>query len=282
MADGLANWQEEIYCERGRWRFKGRTIHDHSLKKGGHKELTVQEIISKSDNIGMAKLGLRLGPERLYDWIRMLGFGQRSGILLPGEEVGIVRPKSRWNLRDSCLSVPMGHELAVTPLQMACAHAAVANGGMWRPPQIVKDVFTLDPASGERKHLGIDRGVDPRRVFSPLDALKIQEAMNLTMTAGTGKRLQLNGYTSAGKTGTTEKLINGRYAKDRHIGSFVCWAPASVERPAEFLALAVVDDPTENGHYGSQTGGPIVQDILQFALEYYRVPTDRPYEQEGQ
>lgn len=275
VADGLASWDEAIDCEGGIWRFQGRTIHDHSYKHGGHGMLQVADIIAKSDNIGMAKLGLRLGPQRLYEWVRTFGFGQPTGILLPGEEQGIVRPKSLWNKRGSCMSVPMGHELAVTPLQMACAHAAVANGGIWRPPQIVHDVFTLDPETNRRKHLGTDRGSEPRRILSVRDAAQVQDAMRRTMTSGTGKRLQLDGYSSAGKTGTTEKLIDGEYRDDRHIGSFVGWAPASIERPAEFLALAVMDDPQENGYYGSQTGGPVVQEVLQFALEYAGVQPDR-------
>ena len=214
-------------------------------------------------------MGLKLGVERLYTWTRDLGFGQLTGISLPGENIGIVAPFSQWNERDFCLSVPMGHAVAVTPLQMACAHAAVANGGEWLPPQIVKDVFNLDPRTGERHHMGLDRGQPKRRIFSPQDALNIQEAMILTMTAGTGRRLQLKGYTSAGKTGTSEK-----YQSEEHVGSFVGWAPASLQRRTEFLALAVVDEPQKNGHYGGQTAGPIVQDILQYALESYNVVPD--------
>lgn len=279
VADGLANWQERIFCENGRWTHRvgrsARTISDHSLKHGGHQFLTIVEGIAKSDNILMAKLGLRMGPDALRGWIERFRFGVRLGIHLPGEDAGLVQPPQRWNVLGACISVPMGHEIAVTPLQMAMAHAAVANGGVWMPPRLVRRVWTLDADGRERE--GTLPGLpEPRRMFTPLDAQRIQEAMTHTMTEGTGKRVALNGYTSAGKTGTTEKLIDGRYSKERHIGSFVCWAPANPDRPSEFLALVVVDDPSKGGHYGSETAAPVVQKVLQYALEHSGVTMDAP------
>lgn len=276
VAEGLFNWQQEIFCEDGRWTHRvgraRRTIHDHSFKYGGHQDLTVAEIVAKSDNIGMAKMGIALGPQRLYDWVQQYGFGRRSGIELPGENVGIVLPRRRWNELGSCMSVPMGHEIAVTPLQMAMAHAAVANEGLWLPPRVVRRVSRRDPLSGAVQQVETEPRPQPRRILSARDARAIEAAMRLTMTDGTGKRLQLSRWTSAGKTGTTEKLINGRYADDRHIGSFVCWAPADPDRLPELVALVVVDDPRENGHYGGQTGGPVVQRVLEFGLNHLGVP----------
>ncbi|MBA3686743.1 MAG: penicillin-binding protein 2 [Planctomycetes bacterium] len=277
--EGLTTWQEPIFCENGRWTHRvgksARTITDHSVKHGGHQNLTVTQGIALSDNILMAKLGLRLGPERLNWWITQLGFGQRTGITLPGEDVGIVLAKSKWNILGSCLSVPMGHEIAVTPLQMAMAHAAIANGGVRMPPRLVRRVWQVDPASGEERELTAPALGQPRRMFSVEDAARVQEAMTSVMTKGTGENAALDGYTSAGKTGTTEKLVNGRYSKSNHIGSFVCWAPASAERRPELLALVVIDDPTQNGHYGSETAAPVVQKVLQFSLEHLRVTPDR-------
>jgi len=278
----LATWNERIFCENGRWTYRlgraARTISDHSVKHGGHQFLTVVEGIAKSDNILMAKLGLRMGPEKLFDWIQRFRFGVRLGIHLPGEDAGLVNPLKTWNPTGACISVPMGHEIAVTPLQMAMAHAAVANGGMWNPPRLVRRIWTTTAEGPDRE------GVSPtlpeaRRMFSPDDASQIQSAMAHTMTEGTGQKVALKGYSSAGKTGTTEKLVNNRYSKSNHIGSFVCWAPAHPAAPPEFLVLVVIDDPSKGGHYGSETAAPVVQRVLQFALERQRVPYDQPIDE---
>jgi cell division protein FtsI (penicillin-binding protein 3) len=127
--------------------------------------------------------------------------------------------------------------------------------------------------AGKRTELAVPmRRPEPHRIFSKPDADAIELAMMETMTSGTGQRVQLEGWSSAGKTGTTEKLINGKYAKDRHIGSFVGWAPAGDRLPAEYLCLVVVDDPQREGHYGSQTAAPVVQRVLQFALDRSGLP----------
>lgn len=276
VADRLASWTETIDCERGAWTYRFgkavRTIHE---KSGGHGVLSLVEGIGYSDNILMAKLGIRLGPERLEEWVRRLRFGRRTGICLPGDEPGIIPGKRAWNPTDACMSVPMGHGVAVTPIQMACAHAAVANGGMWLPPRLVKRVWTVGE-DGQERELPLPALGTPERLFEAADAAQIQMAMTHTMTEGTGKKADLNGWTSAGKTGTTEKLINGRYSSSNNVGSFVCWAPASPGRQPELLAMVVIDDPSANGRFGSETAAPVVQQVLQFSLEHLRVPKDRP------
>jgi len=279
VSDRLVSWNESIFCENGRWTYRAgratRTITDHSLKHGGHQQLTIVQGIALSDNILMAKLGLLLGPERLHDWIvDRFGFGRRTGITLPGEDRGIVLAESKWSTIGSCLSVPMGHEIAVTPLQMAMGHAAVANGGMWLPPRLIKRVWQDN--DGVARELPVPTLPAARRMFERGDAAQIQDAMARVMDEGTGKNAQLIGYTSAGKTGTSEKLVDGRYSKEHHVGSFVCWAPASPGRTPEFLALVVINDPTANGHYGSETAAPVVQRVLQFALDQQQVPQDQP------
>jgi len=282
VAEGEASWDERIFCEDGRWTYRSgrsaRTITDHSFSHGGHQWLTVVEGVAKSDNVLMAKLGLRLGPERLRDWILRFGFGSTTGIELPGENLGIMLPEDRWNRIGSCMSVPMGHEMAVTPLQMAAAHAAVANGGVLRPLRIVERVYTVDPESGEEHDLPLHARGSSRRVFDRGDAARIERAMVAVMEEGTGRRVRLDGYTIVGDTATTEKLVEvgGRrvYSDDHHIGSFVGWGPVREDLEPELLALVVIDDPEENGHYGSQTAAPVVQRILQFGLEHFGVPTD--------
>lgn len=288
IAEGVTRIDERIFCENGIFTKRigrgKRTIHDHSYKHGGHQFLTVLQGIAVSDNILMAKLGLRMGAEKLYEWIAVKwGFGQRTGIELPGEDAGIVRAKRKWDELGSCMSVPMGHEMAVTPLQMVMAHCAIANGGMWHPPRIVNSIYRIDE-NGTRKLLNMDQPPASRRVLPRTVARDIRMAMNKTMTEGTGRKQAFKQWTSAGKTGTTEKLVdvevNGRmvkkYSKDEHIASFVCFAPASDIAKAEFVCLVVIDNPTENGYYGSQAAGPAVQEMLQFALERENIRSDTP------
>lgn len=275
VVEGLTRWTERIFCENGKYTFRvgrsARTITDHSYKDGGHQSLSVVQGIALSDNVLMAKLGVRLGPDRLYQWIHHFNFGRKMGISLPGEDAGIVLPRKQWTVLGSCLSIPIGHEIAVTPLQMAMAHASIANGGMWVPPRLISRVYEQDP-NGDTYELPTPTLPEPRRSFSAEDAAQIQDAMTHTMTEGTGKDATLDGYTCAGKTGTAEKLVNGRYSRDNHVGSFVCWAPAERGTPAEVLCMIVIDDPSQNGHYGSQTAAPVVQRVLQFSLEHLQVP----------
>jgi cell division protein FtsI/penicillin-binding protein 2 len=279
VAERLTTWGEGIFCEHGRWTYRdgksARTISDHSLSHGGHGTLTVTQGIALSDNILMAKLGVRLGIERLFRWETSFNFGRKTGIPLPGEDAGIMLARSRWTVLGSCLSIPMGHEIAVTPLQLAMAHSAIANGGVWMPPRLLKRVYALDD-EGRRSDLPLPSLPQPRRMFSPEDAFEIQDAMTHTMTEGTGKGADLDGYTAAGKTGTAEKLVNGRYSHDHHVGSFVCWAPAERGVRPELLCLVVIDDPSRNGHYGAQNAAPVVQRVLQQGLEYLRVPKSAP------
>ncbi len=278
----LATWDERIFCENGRWTYRlgraARTISDHSVTHGGHQFLSVVEGIALSDNILMAKLGLRMGPELLFNWIQRFRFGVRLGIDLPGEDAGLVNPLKSWNPTGACMSVPMGHEIAVTPLQMAMAHAAVANGGMWNPPRLVRRVWTTIADGSDREGTSANLP-EPRRMFTVEDAAQIQSAMTHTMTEGTGSKVALNGYSSAGKTGTTEKLVDGHYSNQHHIGSFVCWAPANGVAQPEYLVLIVIDDPSKAGHYGSETAAPAVQRVLQFALEHNHIPYDEPLDE---
>jgi len=275
-AEGLTRFDEVIYCERGRWTNRigrnVRTITDHSVTHGGHGNLTVTEGIALSDNILMAKLGLRLGPDRLHDWVLRLHFGRKLGVCLPGEGAGIVAAKSKWTQIGACMSVPMGHEIAVTPLQLAMAHAAIANRGVWMPPRVVKRIWQEDATGPSEQPLPPDAG-EAGRVFAEEDAAQIEQAMTHTMTEGTGRGADLDGYIAAGKTGTTEKLVNGRYSDSEHVGSFVCWAPAQPDAPVadKIICLIAVDDATKNGHYGSEVAAPYVQRVLQFALERARV-----------
>ena len=282
VADGHATWGTRIFCENGIYTIRvgrgRRTIKDHSYKKGGHQWLTITEGIAKSDNILMAKLGMKIGPERMYHWVHEYGLGGKTGIELPGENTGMMLPQERWDVINSSVSVSIGHEMSVTPLQMAAAHAAVANRGVWMTPRVVSRLRGYADMNGRARDVPVGVNRVARRILSEQDALAIQEGMVAVMKEGTGRRVQLDGWSSAGKTGTTQKLIpvNGRlqYSNKHHIGSFVCWAPATPAVEPEFLALVTVDEPTKGGYYGGSTAGPVVKRVLEFALEHESIPKD--------
>ncbi len=273
VTEGETTWDEQLNCYQGSHTFRvggaRRRVSSHA-----HGILSVAEGIAKSDNILMAQLGLRLGPKRMYEWVTRFGFGRKSGIELPGEDAGIVRSEEKWTAIWSCISVAMGYELQVTPLQMAMVHAAIANRGVWNPPRIIDRMYSIDGETGlqvDTPYMSTQKNGERKssRLFKAGDALAIQDAMNKTMIDGTGRRLQLDGYIAAGKTGTTEKLSSkgGGYADNRHVGSFVCWAPASREEQPRLLVFAVIDDPKKNGHFGGNTAGPVVKEVLQYGLD---------------
>jgi cell division protein FtsI/penicillin-binding protein 2 len=147
----------------------------------------------------------------------------------------------------------------------------VANGGIWQPPRLIKRMYLIGEHDRERD-LPLPPTPDSRRVFSPDVAAALQHAMTTTLTEGTGKSAALDGYTAAGKTGTAEKVINGRYSGSHNIGSFVCWAPAEPQQRAELLCLVVIDDPSVGKGFGSLVAAPVVQKVLQQSLEYLRIP----------
>jgi cell division protein FtsI (penicillin-binding protein 3) len=271
VADRLTTFGEMIDCEKGAWTYREgrakRTIHE---KTGGHGILSVTDGIALSDNILMAKLGVRMEPERMKEWMRLFGFGRPLGFTLPGEEPGLLPRAEKWTRINEGMSLPIGHGFMTTPLQLAMAHAAIANGGMWLPPRIIKRMWTLE---GERERdLPLPAMPEPRRIYTPDVAAAVQEAMTHTLTEGTAKSAELDGYTAAGKTGTAEKVVNGRYSNGDNIGSFVCWAPAEPLMRPELLCLVVIDDPSAGRGFGSVVAAPVVQQALQKSLEYLRVP----------
>jgi cell division protein FtsI (penicillin-binding protein 3) len=272
VADRLTTFAERINCEKGAWTFRegraARTIHE---KTGGHGILSVTEGIALSDNILMAKLGVRMEPETMREWMMRLGFGRSTGFTLPGEEPGMLPRSKKWSRLNEGMSLPIGHGLMVTPIQLAMGHAAVANGGIWLPPRLVKRVWMVGEGERERE-LPLPALPEPRRVYTADIAAQLQEAMTHTLTEGTAKSAELDGYTAAGKTGTAEKVINGRYSDAHNIGSFVCWAPAEPGKRAELLCLVVIDDPSIGRGFGSLVAAPVVQQVLQRSLEHLRVP----------
>ncbi len=254
---------EMINCNFGAYRMGPRVLHDHH----SYGELSVEDVLVKSSNIGMAKIGERIGLESLYEATRSFGFGRRTGIELPGELSGLLRPFPQWNVY-SLGSIPMGQELAVTPLQLITAHAALANGGSLVRPRLLKGAAGDGAGSLPGQLIRIVEpadGVGARLLDAETAQWLVREPMKQVVERGTGKSARIPGLSIFGKTGTAQKLdpTTGTYSDNAWVVSFLCGAPA--EDPA-VIVLLMVDEPTAPGvHYGGTVAAPAASRILQFA-----------------
>jgi len=262
LEEKLARPEEFIDCQMGSIVLAGHVIHDH--KRFG--ALTVQDVLVNSSDVGTIKLGMRLGEERLYKYIRNFGFGEKTDIELPGEERGLLKPPSRWS-GISIGEISMGQEVGVTAVQLSTAYSAVANGGVLLEPRIVRDLFlgqahdSMPPVPGHR-------------VISERTASLMKQFLTAVVQRGTGKPAQLTGYTSAGKTGTAQKIDpSGAYSKSHFVSSFVGFAP--VGKPAVTI-LVVIDTPV-GAHYGTDVAAPVFKSIAEQTLGYMNVPQDLPF-----
>jgi cell division protein FtsI/penicillin-binding protein 2 len=266
---GLVQPDEKIHCRNGVYRMGPRLLHsDHP-----HGELSVPEVIIRSDNIGMAIIGERLTNPGLFHAVQSFGFGRPTGLELPGESAGQVRALCEWTNYYSTGSVPMGQELAVTPIQLVTAFCALANGGELLRPRIVRAIVS---PNGKIVQVFDKPEVVGRPVARETAAFMLDPVLRGVVESGrgTGHRAELAGYSSFGKTGTAQKQgSRGGYASGRHVSSFVAGAPA--QDPA-IVALVLVNDPSVGKeHYGGQVAAPATAEILHHTLVYLRVPPDR-------
>ena len=259
-----------IDCRNGSWSYGGLVLHDHHP----YGTLTVSQIIEKSSNIGAAQLAVQIGQERFYNWVRNFGFGQQTGIALPGEVRGILRTRDKWQ-PVSITRVAMGHEVAATPLQIITATCAIANGGRLMMPQIIHDI-----RADNGDVLVAYKGQEVRRVVSEDTAGKVRDALvKVTGLQGTAKAAHIDGYNTAGKTGTAQKLVEdpktGKkyYSHEKHVTSFVGFVPA--EKPA-FCLLVIIDEARVSGHedVGGLVAAPIFRTIAERSLAYLGVAPD--------
>ena len=239
-----------------------RTIHDAEPR--GTQTMTVSQIISHSSNVGVVTLALGLGRQTLADWIDRFGFGHVTGVEYPGETPGIVVPPEQWS-GSTIGNVPIGHGIAVTPLQMASAYAAIANDGVEVSPHLVERVVGGSVAKPKR-----------RRVLAAKTAEQVTRMLRGVVDEGSGIEAHVPGYKVAGKTGTAAKPdpVNGGYSESRYVASFVGFAP--IENP-RFVALVTVDEP-RGTIWGGTAAAPAFREIAEFALQYFQVPPDVPSE----
>jgi cell division protein FtsI (penicillin-binding protein 3) len=249
-----------IDCENGLWHHGPRTLHDHHP----YAKIPLSDVIKFSSNIGAAKVGaLMLGQKRLYECMKRWGFGERTGVDLPAEDSGLLFPLNRWTVYSET-SVPMGHEISVTPLQLCAAMSAIANGGTLYRPYIVRRVSSTNGT------VIVDNGPTAvRRVIGEKAAHQMVEILKGVVSDGTGKKAAVNGVAVAGKTGTTQKIDprTHQYTHEKYIASFVGFAPAD---DASLCIAVVLDEPQGGSYYGGAVAAPVVGRIIQRGLAYAR------------
>lgn len=258
-----------IFCENGPWLYGGRFLHDHKY----YGEIPVQDVLVKSSNIGAAKLALMLGDQKFYEYIRNFGFGERTGIELPGEISGVIHPPRTWS-KISITRIPMGHEVGVTPLQMIMAMATIANEGKLIMPRIVKSIVDENgKVVSELKPTFV------KQVITRETAAKVALALRgVVSERGTAVEAAVPGFTISGKTGTAQKVDpKGGYEHGKEVVSFTGFLPA--EDPA-FVGLVVLDDPRapEELNYGGKVAGPIFARVAEKAARYLDL---EPHEEVG-
>ncbi len=262
LNEGVVRWTDLFDCEQGHFAFAGRVLHDHEP----FGILSTESIITKSSNIGAAKIGIRLGEDRLYDYAREFGFGQRTGISLPGEARGILYPVKDWT-KVSIAQIPMGQGIAVTRLQMIMAMGALANDGWLMRPMLVNRL--------EDRNGNVVQQYSPQRVRQVVsdstDKLMVEALKTVVSPVGTAPGAAMKDYTGAGKTGTAQKVENGTYAEHKFYSSFVGFFPA--DKPE--LCISVVMDEPKEGYYGGQVCGPVFKDIAERCASYLNIPADK-------
>lgn len=258
IEEKLARPDDLIDCQMGSITIFGRTIRDTHA----YGTLTVTEALAKSSNVAAIKLGMRVGDDRMYDYIRRFGFGEKTGVELNGETRGILRAPSKWQ-KTSIGSIAIGQEIGTTPVQVASAFGVIANDGLRVAPHLVREVRDARGRAVRR--------TEPKttRVVSPETARTVRTMLESVTVKGTAKAARLEGYTAAGKTGTAQKIDprTRAYSKTKYVASFVGFAPA--DSPAVVI-IVVLDEPS-GSYYGGTVAAPVFREIAEQVLPYLDV-----------
>ena len=262
LEEKIVKLSSKFDCSQGYIDVGGKRVKDAHR----HGVLTFEEVIQKSSNVGTIKIAMMLGKDRLYKYIKKFGFGEKTGIDLPGEVSGYVRPPERWS-GTSLGAIPIGQEVAVTALQILRAYSAVANGGFLVNPYLVSEVRSPDGKILFKAVIKRNRVISEETSEIMKNILK-----KVTEEGGTATQARLEGNAVAGKTGTAQKYDpkTGRYSKDKFVGSFVGFIP--VQNPR--IALIVVIHDPKGAHYGGVVAAPVFKAISDEALAYLNVPRD--------
>jgi cell division protein FtsI (penicillin-binding protein 3) len=261
LENKLARVDERIDCQMGAITVAGRVVHDH--KPFG--TLTIPEALAKSSNVAAIKLGIRVGDQTMYDYIRRFGFGSKTGIELPGETNGILRRVDRWQ-PSSIGSIAIGQEVGVTPVQMVAAFGALANDGVRMAPHLIREVRD---AGGNVVYRAQP---EQRRVLSAETAIALRGMLEGVTLNGTAKKAQLDGYSAAGKTGTAQKIDpkTKTYSSTKFVGSFVGFAPVS---NPQVVIIVVIDEPA-GAYHGGDVAAPVFREVAEQVLPTLGIEPD--------
>jgi cell division protein FtsI (penicillin-binding protein 3) len=268
LEEKITRPDEMFDCQMGSIVINGMRIRDSKP----HGILSVADIIAESSDVGAIKVALRLGDERFYKYIRSFGFGQQTGIELPGETRGLTKPVDRWS-KVSIGAISMGQEIGISPLQLASLISTIANDGVHVPPRIVAGRTAAGPIGPQNALETIAfQPAEGTRVISSLTAAQMRQMLQGVVLHGTGRKAILEGYSSAGKTGTAQKVdpATGAYSKTKYVASFAGFAPINDPQ----IAVVVILDSAVGLHQGGQISAPVFQRITQQVLEYLHVPHD--------
>jgi cell division protein FtsI/penicillin-binding protein 2 len=261
LNDQTVRLSDMFDCEHGHFAYAGRVLHDHEA----YGSLSVETIITKSSNIGAAKIGIKMGERRLADYISGFGFGERTGLPLPGEVRGIVHPVKNWS-KVTVAQIPMGHGIAVTRLQMTMAMCAIANKGQLMHPTLV------DHLEDQQGNIVAKYSPQPvRQTITESTAKLMVEALKTVVSPeGTAPKAALEHYTVAGKTGTAQKVEGGTYAHGKYFSTFIGFFPADDPQ----LCVAIFMDEPKEGYYGGAVAGPVFKQIAARAAGYLNIRPD--------
>jgi len=264
LEEGLVTPSQFIDCGDGVIQIANTEIHEHGGNRYG--VITFEDVMVHSSNVGAVKVGLQVGPSRFYDVIRRFGFGERTGVQLPGEATGLVRRTQSWSALSNA-SMSIGQEISVTPLQVVTAMAAIANGGVRVAPRIVDRVV-----DAQGNTIYAPPRPAPVRVVSEKTAAVLNEILKAVVARGTGQKAALAEHVVAGKTWTAQKAARGGYTMDRVVASFAGYVPA--DRPR--LAILIVVDEPKGSQYGGTIAAPAFKEIAEPALRYLGVAPSLP------
>lgn len=258
LEEGRFNELDRFFCENGSYRVANHILHDHHP----HGWLTFVQVFSESSNIGTTKIAQSLGPDIIYRYAASFGFGRKSGLDMPGEISGVLKEPKAWS-GTSIGAVPIGQEVGVTALQLACAISAIANDGILMRPMIVK---AIQDTQGE-----IIKEYKPeevRRVISSKTAKRIRDILVLATEEGTGKLARVSDFKVAGKTGTAQKIEpDGAYSHSKYVASFIGFAPAD----APLVAIVVTIDEPRPYYFGGVVAAPVFKRIVQDTVKYLKL-----------
>jgi cell division protein FtsI (penicillin-binding protein 3) len=265
--EGLTRADELIDCQMGSIVVNGLRIHDHKA----FGLIPVSQVLAHSSDVGAIKIALRLGDERLYKYIRAFGFGQQTGIELPGETRGLAKPLSRWS-KVSIGAISMGQEIGITPLQLVGMVSSMANDGVLVNPRVVAGEVAPQDAPQKVAFHPVEQG----RVVSTTTAAIMRQMMRGVVVEGTGRKAALEGYSAAGKTGTSQKFdpATHKYSHTKYVASFAGFAP--INNP-EITVVVVLDTPlapTVVQREGGWVAAPVFHRVAQQVLEYMHTPHD--------